>query len=271
MYELKDYQNSADYILRSGFKPEIGLILGSGLGKMTAELENASVIKYEDIPNFPASGIEGHEGALYLGRLRGRRLAILSGRFHCYEGYSMEQTVFPVRALKLAGVETLIVTNSAGAVNEKFKPGDLMLIKDHIKMVFESPLMGKNIDAFGPRFNDMGDAYTLALREKAKEAAYSLELPLRSGVYAYMSGPSFETPAEISALRTLGADAVGMSTVPEVIAAAHAGMRVMGISCITNMAAGILDEPLSHEKVIETGASVREKLAAFIREVIAKL
>ncbi|HDQ14368.1 MAG TPA: purine-nucleoside phosphorylase, partial [Sediminispirochaeta sp.] len=213
----------------------------------------------------------GHSGRIVFGRLGEKTVLVFQGRFHFYEGYSMDEVVFPVWVLILLGVEQLILTNAAGGINTVFSPGDLMCITDHIKLSGESPLRGPNLDAFGPRFNDMSDAYSSEFRRAAGDAAARVGVDLRQGVYAYMTGPSFETPAEINMLRLLGADAVGMSTVPEVITATHAGLRVLAISTITNMAAGILDQPLSHEEVMETGAMVRDKLLLLLKEIIGDL
>ncbi len=272
MESIEHIKESAEYLgKRLNIKPEIAIVLGSGLGVMAEEIEDAVEITYADIPNFPVSTVEGHAGKLVAGKLRGKPVLAMKGRFHYYEGYSMDQVVFPIRVMKMLGIKNLIVTNAAGGINKEFSPGDLMLIKDHIKFFSESPLRGKNIDAFGPRFNDMSNAYTLSLRELAKEIAYGLGLTIREGVYGFMPGPSYETPAEIRMLQILGADAVGMSTVPEVIVAAHAGMKVLGISCITNMAAGILDKPLCHEEVVETAERAREKFITLVKAIIEKL
>lgn len=252
----------------TGVTPQIGLILGSGLGVLGDDIPGAEAIEYKDIPGFPVSTVEGHAGRLIFGELGGKAVVIMQGRFHYYEGYSMDEVVFPVRVMKALGVESLIVTNAAGGVNTGFVPGDLMLITDHIKLFTDSPLRGPNIDELGPRFNDMSAAYTPALRELAKRVAMEKGIDVREGVYAHMPGPSFETPAEIRMLRTLGADAVGMSTVPEVITAAHASMRVLGISAISNMAAGILDQPLNHDEVIETGRMVRDKFVGLVKAIV---
>lgn len=269
MYTVDMVREAAAYIEQeSGKSPEIGMILGSGLGILGNEVEDAVIIPYEDIPHFPRSTVEGHAGQLVLGTLEGRSVLVMQGRFHYYEGYDMDAVTFPVRVMKILGIEDMLVTNAAGGCNPEFKPGDLMLISDHIKFFSNSPLRGANVDLFGPRFNDMSDAYSLELRKKAKAVGAGLGFDLAEGVYAFMSGPSFETPAEIRMLQLLGADAVGMSTVPEVITAVHAGMRVLGISCITNMAAGILDQPLNHEEVMETGAMVRDTFAALIRGIL---
>ncbi len=269
---LAQVKKAADYIrARISAPPTVGLILGSGLGVLGSEVEEAAVLAYEDIPGFPVSTVEGHAGNLVIGQLEGNRVVVLQGRFHYYEGYSMDEVVFPVRVMKLLGVETIIVTNAAGGVNTSFSAGDLMLITDHIKFFTDSPLRGTNIADFGPRFNDMGDAYTARLRGVAREVAASLGIPVHEGVYAHMPGPSFETPAEIRMLRTLGADAVGMSTVPEVITAAHAGMRVLGISAISNMAAGVLDQPLNHEEVMEMGRQIQDAFVSLVRGVVRRL
>lgn len=265
-------KEAADYIsARIGVKPEIGMILGSGLGVLGEEVEEAVVLDYHDIPNFPVSTVEGHAGRLVIGAFEDKPVVVLQGRFHYYEGYSMDEVVFPVRVMKLLGVEKLIVTNAAGGVQTLFSVGDLMLITDHIKLFTDSPLRGPNIEDFGPRFNDMGDAYTRTLRETAKEVAGKLGIEVKEGVYAHMPGPSFETPAEIRMLRVLGADAVGMSTVPEVITAAHAGIAVLGISAISNMAAGVLDQPLNHEEVMEMGRQIRGKFISLVRGIVAAI
>jgi purine-nucleoside phosphorylase len=271
MYTTQMAQQAADFI-REGLaeSPMAGLILGSGLGMLADEVEQARVIPYDQIPHFPKSTVQGHEGKLVIGILEGIPVIVMQGRFHYYEGYGMDAVTFPIRVMKLLGVQDLIVTNAAGGCNKNFSPGDLMLITDHIKFFDESPLRGPNIESFGPRFNDLSKAYTPSLQGKLMEAAGELGMELKTGVYAFMPGPSFETPAEIRMLSMLGADAVGMSTVPEVIVASHAGIRVLGISCITNMAAGILDQPLNHEEVIETGLRVRDRFAALIRGVLSQ-
>ncbi len=270
--QLSKIESASSYIAkRSAVSPAIGLILGSGLGVLGDEIEDAVKIPYEEIPDFPVSTVEGHAGRLVLGNLESKPVVVMQGRFHYYEGYSMDQVVFPVHVMRQLGVGTLIVTNAAGGVNTEFLPGDLMLITDHIKFFTDSPLRGPNLETFGPRFNDMSDAYTARLRDIARRAAAQESIAVREGVYAHMPGPSFETPAEIRMLRTLGADAVGMSTVPEVIAAAHASMAVLGISAISNMAAGILDQPLNHDEVIETGRQVRDTFIRLVRAVVSSL
>lgn len=240
---LEKIKESAAYVRgRIGQVPDVAVVLGSGLGYLAEFLGDKAEMPYGDIPHFPVSTAPDHAGKLVCGTLGGKRVLLMQGRIHYYEGYSMEEVVYPVRVLKMLGVKTLVVTNAVGAINTDYRVGDLMLICDHIKFFNDVPLRGKNIDAFGPRFNDMSDAYTKELRALVKQAAKEQNVPLHEGVYAYMPGPCFETPAEIRMLRTLGADVVGMSTVPEVITAAHAGMRVAGISFCTNMAAGITEK-----------------------------
>ncbi|MGG4555362.1 purine-nucleoside phosphorylase [Paenibacillus humicus] len=265
-------QEAADYIRsKSGVAPKIGLILGSGLGVLADHIEEAVSIAYKDIPYFPQSTVEGHAGELLIGTVQGTPVVLMKGRFHMYEGYGPELTAFPVRVMKALGVAKLLVTNAAGGINTSYKPGDLMLISDHINMTGRNPLAGPNDAEQGPRFPDMSEAYNRKLREIAKQVAKEKEVPLQEGVYVGLLGPSYETPAEIRMFRTLGADAVGMSTVSEVIVARHAGIEVLGISCISNMAAGILDQPLSHEEVIETTDRVREKFLNLVLGIIPKL
>jgi len=260
-------QEAADHIsAKITTAPELGLILGSGLGILADLIANAVVIPYEDIPHFPVSTVEGHAGELLIGEIAGRTVVMMKGRFHMYEGYGPQLTAFPVRVMKVLGVKTLLVTNAAGGVNTTYHPGDLMLIEDHLNMTGQNPLIGPNDDKLGARFPDMSDAYTRRLRTIAKEVAEAERIPLQEGVYVGLLGPNYETPAEIRMMRTLGADAVGMSTVSEVIVARHAGLEVLGISCISNMAAGILDQPLSHQEVMETTERVKDK---FLRLVVA--
>jgi purine-nucleoside phosphorylase len=243
------------------------MILGSGLGELANEVEDAVVVPYHDIPHFPVSTVPGHAGRLVIGRLQGRRVLVMQGRFHFYEGYSMETVVFPVRVMRLLGIVNLLVTNAAGCVNTAWNPGDLMIISDHIKLIADNPLRGANPAKLGERFFDMGSAYPEALRKIARECGRKLGITLREGVYQLFTGPSFETPAEVRFARVCGADAVGMSTVPEVIAARHAGMKVLGISCLTNMAAGILDQALNHAEVLETGERVKATFVALVKEI----
>lgn len=265
--------NEAVAKIRESYKeqPTIGLILGSGLGVLADEIVNPVKLSYDKVPHFPVSTVEGHAGQFVFGELQNKQVVAMQGRFHFYEGYSIQDVTFPVRVMKELGVEILVVTNAAGGVNELYKAGDLMLISDHINFTGTSPLIGKNDNHFGPRFPDMSDAYQLSLRETARKIASQLNIPIQEGVYAGFSGPTYETPAEIRMMRTLGADAVGMSTVPEVIIANHAGMRVLGISCITNMAAGILDQPLSHEEVIETTDQVRSTFLTYVKAIVKEL
>jgi purine-nucleoside phosphorylase len=251
---------------RAPLEPQVGVILGSGLGAFGDSLEGATAVPYAEIPHFPASTVVGHGGSLVLGRCRGVPIAVMKGRVHFYEGYSLEQVVFPARVLGRLGIKTLVVTNAAGAVNKAYAPGELMVIEDHINLL-GNPMLGPNEDALGERFFDMSEAYDRGLRDAAEAACGAARVRSHRGVYLALTGPSFETPAEIRAFRTLGADAVGMSTVPEVIAARHMGIRVAGLSCLTNMAAGVLDQKLDHREVLETGERVKEKLL----EVLARL
>ena len=244
----------------------VGVILGSGLGSFSDTLEDRSEKPYSDIPGWPVSTVGGHAGKLVTGRLGDTKVIVAAGRAHLYEGYTAQQVAYPIRELAWRGVTSLVITNAAGAVNLGYKPGDLVLISDHINLMGVNPLTGPNDESFGPRFPDMSEAYSREYREIAKQAGV-----LKEGVYAALAGPSYETPAEIRYLRTIGADLVGMSTVPEVIAANHMGMKVLGISCVTNMAAGILPQKLTHAEVIETGERVKDTLAALLRAVIPQL
>ncbi|EJW18072.1 purine-nucleoside phosphorylase [Paenibacillus alvei] len=262
-------QEAAAYIQsRISETPEVGLILGSGLGVLADLVEQPVTIAYGDIPHFPVSTVEGHAGELLVGKIAGRTVALMKGRFHMYEGYGPELTAFPVRVMKAIGVSKLLVTNAAGGINTSYKPGDLMLISDHLNMTGRNPLIGANDNRLGARFPDMSQAYSPKLRQKAKEVAASQGVELQEGVYVGFLGPNYETPAEIRMLRILGGDAVGMSTVSEVIVAQHAGMEVLGISCISNMAAGILDQPLSHAEVMETAELVRDKFLKLVIGII---
>lgn len=249
-------------------KPELGLILGSGLGVLAELIEDAVVLAYSDIPHFPVSTVFGHAGELVLGKVGGKNVVLMKGRFHMYEGYSAEEVTFPVRVMKALGIQTLIVTNAAGGVNESYEVGDLMVISDHINLTSRSPLIGHNDDDLGVRFPDMSEAYSRKLRKLAHEVADKQGLTLQEGVYIGLLGPSFETPAEIRMVRILGADTVGMSTVSEVTVARHSGIEVLGFSCVTNMAAGILDQPLSHEEVMETGERVKPKFLKLLLDII---
>lgn len=265
-------KSAADYIKeKTKYKPTIGLILGSGLGAIADQIEDAEYYPYNEIPNFPVSTVEGHAGRLVIGNFQGKQVIAMQGRFHYYEGYTMQEITSPVRVMKLLGVETIIVTNAAGAANPKFNPGDLMIISDHINLSGSNPLFGKNLSEFGTRFPDMSNAYDKTLRAKVKDIAKSLSIDVQEGVYAMFSGPTYETPAEVRMAQILGADAVGMSTAPEVIVANHSGMKVVGISCMTNMAAGILDQPLDHAEVMETSERVREKFISLMTNIVKEL
>ncbi|NLO99665.1 MAG: purine-nucleoside phosphorylase [Clostridiaceae bacterium] len=266
---IERLEKTAHYIKsRIGYTPEIAVILGSGLGKLADYIEESMEIPYEEIPNFPRTTVVGHEGKLIFGTLKKRRIVAMKGRFHYYEGNDMDAVVFPVRVFKRMGIDNIIVTNAAGGVNTGFTPGDLMLITDHISLFCENPLRGENIDELGPRFPDMSAIYDKELRKIALESAKKLGIDLKEGIYSYCKGPSYESPAEIKALRIMGADAVGMSTVPEAIVARHMGMRVLGISCITNMAAGVLDQPLDHAEVMETGKLAEKKFSGLVSDII---
>jgi len=253
------------------FRPAAGLILGSGLGALADELQNAVSVSYHEIPHFPVSTVEGHAGRFVIGELQGKQVVAMQGRFHYYEGYSQDKIAFPIRVMHAIGVRRIIVTNAAGAVHAEMSPGQLMLLRDHINFSFNNPLIGPNDSGLGVRFPDMSQAYSPHLLSIAKRIAKELKLDVAEGVYAMMSGPSYETPAEIRMLRILGADAVGMSTVPEVIAARHLGMEVLGISCITNMASGILDQPLSHHEVMETAERVKNAFLAYMKAIVTQL
>ncbi len=244
-------------------QPEVGLVLGSGLGGMAEEIENPVILNYHEIPNFPVSRVEGHLGRLVVGKLCGKVVCAMQGRFHYYEGYPIADVTFGVRTMKKLGINKLIITNAAGGVNKKFEPGDLMIITDHINNSGANPLIGENIEEFGSRFPDLSYAYDSEYIELAEKVAKRLKSSIKKGIYCGNTGPSYETPAEIRMMRKWGADAVGMSTVPEVIAAAHAGMRILGISCITNMAAGILNEPLTHKEVMETANNIEINITNF--------
>ena len=244
--------------------PQVGLVLGSGLGGYADTLEDAVRIPYDQIPHFPRPTAPGHSGALVFGRKNGKHVVAMQGRVHCYEGFSPREVTLPVRVMAALGVKTLMLTNACGGVNLSFQPGDLMLISDHINFCGANPLTGENLDEFGPRFPDVSDLYTASLRKAVKEKAAEAGIGLQEGVYLMYSGPNYETPAEIRAFRILGADVVGMSTVPEALAAGHSGMRVLGISCVTNMAAGVLPQKLSHQEVIDTAARVRETFAGLL-------
>lgn len=260
---------AAAYILsRVGSRPTIGMVLGSGLGDYADMLEDAVRIPFDQIPNFPVPTVPGHTGALVFGRKMGRDVVVLQGRIHYYEGLPQNEITLPIRVLSAIGVKTVILTNACGGVNTSFKPGDLMLISDHINFSGANPLIGPNLDAFGPRFPDCCDIYTRSLRDAVKEKAGAAGIELQEGVYAMYSGPNYETPAEIRMFRILGADTVGMSTVPEALVAAQCGMQVVGISCITNMAAGVLPQKLNHAEVMEVAALVHDKFQSLLDIVL---
>lgn len=272
-YTFAQYQESADAVRAKigSFRPEVAMVLGSGLGYLGDLVENAIVVPYGEIPYFKTSTAPGHKGRLVFGRLNGCSVAVMQGRMHHYEGYSYEEVSYAVRVLRLLGCDKLIVTNAAGCVRTDWKAGDLMLITDQIKMFMESPLRGENIPEFGPRFPDSSHLYTPALQAVARAAAAELGIPLREGVYMYFPGPQYETPAEIRMARVLGGDAVGMSTAPEVIAAAHCGMDVLGFTLLSNMAAGILDQPLSEQEVLDAADAARERFSALILSCLKKM
>jgi purine-nucleoside phosphorylase len=251
--------------------PELGVILGSGLGALADLVEEKVVIPYKDIPHFPISTVEGHAGQLVFGKVEGRKVVVMQGRFHFYEGYTMQEVTFPIRVMQVLGVTGLIVTNAAGGINTDFHPGDLILIKDHLNMMGDNPLRGANLSNLGPRFPDLSEAYNRDWRQKGLAIAKDLGINPHEGVYVAVSGPNYETPAEIRYLRSIGADMVGMSTVPEVIVANHGGMQVLGISCVTNMAAGILGQKLSHVEVMETAGRIEKQFVHFVQALVKSL
>jgi purine-nucleoside phosphorylase len=251
--------------------PTVGVVLGSGLGDFTESLRDAAAVPYADIPGWPASAVIGHAGRLVAGTAGNRRILALSGRAHFYEGHSMQVATFAIRVLGLLGVSTVVLTNAAGGINLSFKPGTLMVIDDHLNLMGTNPLVGANDDRFGPRFPDMTEAYARRLRQIADAAAAARGVPIAHGVYAALHGPSYETPAEIRYLRTIGADAVGMSTVPETIVARHMGMDVLGISCITNPAAGVLPQPLVHDEVMAVARRVRGEFCSLLEGILERL
>jgi purine-nucleoside phosphorylase len=261
---------AADFLLvRTALRPRIGIVLGSGLGAFASELQGATAISFADIPHFPQSTVPGHSGRLVLGTIANVPVAVMQGRVHAYEGYSSDEVTFPIRVLGRMGVAQVVLTNAAGGINPAFKQGQLVLLSDHINLTGRNPIAGANDDRFGPRFFDMSEAYSARLRTVAHDAARAMDFRLDEGVYLSVLGPSFETPAEIRAFATMGADLVGMSTVQETIAARHMGIEVLGISCVTNMASGIQKEPLSHEEVMETGRAVEAQLAELLTRVVA--
>jgi purine-nucleoside phosphorylase len=270
LYERAEH---AARFIRSRIEEDVrvALVLGSGLGAFADELEDARLLAYSEIPGFAVSTVEGHAGRLVVGKVGGVAVAAMQGRFHFYEGYTLEEVTFPIRTLGLLGIKSLVLTNAAGGLNNSYAQGSLIVISDHLNLMGTNPLLGKNDPRFGARFPDMTEVYDKEYQDTAICEAHELGLELRRGIYAALTGPSYETPAEIRMMRLLGADAVGMSTVPEAIVARHMGLRVLGLSCITNMAAGVLDKPINHEEVIETGERVRETFAELLRRVIPKL
>lgn len=256
---------------RIDVEPRIAVVLGSGLGGFADDFEEAVGIPYDEIPGFKRSTAQGHAGRLVAGKVDGVPVLAMQGRVHYYEGYSLEEVTFPIRAFKLLGIKTLILTNAAGGINVQFTPGSLMVLSDHLNLMGANPLRGPNDERFGPRFPDMSSVYSAELQELVVEEAKAIEVEVRHGIYGALSGPSYETPAEILMLRGLGADAVGMSTVPEAIVARHMGLEVLGISCITNMAAGLSDEPINHDEVMATGDRVRATFTELLRRVVSAL
>ena len=271
-YTFEYFKKSADYVKSIvPYTPEYAIVLGSCLGPFADTIEDPIVIDYKDIPNFLVSTVASHAGKLIFGTVAGKKVVCMSGRFHTYEGYDFEQLVIPVRLFKLLGVKATILTNAAGAVNESYRPGDIMIVKDHIKLSGHSPLRGKNIEEFGPRFFDISDMYTKKLRELAWKCAEGIDLTVHEGNYYFFTGPQFETPAEIRAVRILGADAVGMSTVTEALTAAHCGMPLMCLSVMTNMAAGVLDRPLTSEEVDETARTIADRFSGYVAKIVGRI
>ena len=272
-YTFAQYQESAEYIRSKigDFTPKAAMVLGSGLGFMGDVVKDPIVVPYKEIPHFKASTAPGHKGQLVFGYLEDKPVAVMQGRMHHYEGYSYEEVSYAVRVLRLLGCDTLIVTNAAGCVNTQWEAGDLMLITDQIKLFSESPLRGENLPAFGERFPDASHLYTLRLQALARQTARELGIPLREGVYFYCYGPQYETPSEVRAARILGGDAVGMSTAPEVIVAGHCGMQVLGFTLLSNMAAGILDQPLSEQEVLDAAEACKDKFSRLVLACLKKL
>lgn len=270
---LYDRAEKAARLVRSRTEADVSVavVLGSGLGGFADELANPTAIPYDDIPGFARATVEGHAGRLVIGKAGDTTVAAMQGRFHFYEGYSLEEVTFPIRVLKLLGARTLILTNASGALNIEFTPGSLMVITDHINLMGVNPLIGRNDERFGPRFPDLTNSYAPELQDIVIQEARAMNLQIFRGVYASLSGPSYETPAEVHMVRSLGADAVGMSTVPEAIVARHMDMKVLGISCITNLAAGVSDRPVDHSQVVATGERVLEPFTELLRRVIPRL
>jgi purine-nucleoside phosphorylase len=269
---MNDILKARDFLFsKTALRPAVGCVLGSGLGAFADEVEERIEIPYSEIPGWPVSTAIGHAGQLIIGKVEGTPVAVMAGRVHFYEGYSIQQVVFPTRVLGALGVKSLLLTNAAGGIHPGFRPGCLVLLCDHINLQGTNPLIGPNDESLGPRFPDMSEAYSREFRELAHRAARELGIELYEGVYAALSGPSYETPAEIRYLRAIGADLVGMSTVPEAIVASHMGMRTLAISCVTNLAAGISREKLSHTEVMETGERVRGHLTALLRKILPRM
>jgi purine-nucleoside phosphorylase len=256
---------------RANTDVSVAVVLGSGLGAFAEELTDVTTIPYQEIPGFARPTVEGHPGRLVIGQAGAVTIAAMQGRFHYYEGYSFEEVTFPIRVLKLLGVRTVVLTNAAGALNVEFEPGSLMVISDHLNLMGANPLIGPNDDRFGPRFPDLTSVYSAELQNVVIDEANGMGLEVRRGIYAALSGPSYETPAEIHMVRALGADAVGMSTVPEAIVARHMDMQVVGISCITNLAAGVSDRPIDHRQVMATGEQVRTEFTELLRRIVQRL
>jgi purine-nucleoside phosphorylase len=272
MSEFEKVQVAVKFLnQKSGVRPRIAIVLGSGLGAFGEQVANRQVIPYAEIPHFPRSTVQGHSGNLVLGEIGKVPIAVMQGRVHYYEGYSMQEVTFPTKVLARFGIQRLILTNAAGAINKRFKPGRLMIIEDHLNLQSTNPLLGPNEDRFGLRFFDLSDAYDKEMRKVASAAARKLTMTIHRGVYAGLTGPSYETPAEIRMLRTLGADAVGMSTVPEVIVANHMSVKCLGISCITNMAAGVVPQKVNHEEVMQTGERVKDDFIRFLQAIVPRL
>lgn len=268
----KEYAESAEYIKRLiGSTPDIAIILGSGLDRIVGKMTEKVVIPYRDIPNFPVSTVSYQKGELVSGMLAGKKVLAMNGRFHYYEGWEMWQTAYPIAVMKLLGIEKMIITNAAGGIGDNVDPGDLVLITDHIKFMADSPLRGANLDEFGVRFPDMQNVYDREMMNTAEVIAKEYGISVTRGVYAYMAGPQYETPAEIRALKTMGADVVGMSTVAEVIVAAHCGIKVLCISCVSNKAAGITGNPLTEEEVLETAASIAAGFETLVTEAVKRI
>ncbi len=273
MLTINEYKQSAEYIKSKigDFTPDVIMVLGSGLGFMGGMVENPIHIPYSEIPHFKASTAPGHEGRFVIGTLSGKNVMVMQGRLHLYEGYEAEEAAYPIRVAKLLGAKTMVVTNACGGVNTSYKVGELIVLKDYIMFSGKNPLIGKNLPDFGPRFCDMSHTFDTDYIELAKKVGEEQGLKLKEGVYFYMTGPQYETPAEIRAIRTMGGDVVGMSTVPECIVANHAGMKILGVSLVTNMAAGVLDKALSEEEVLEEAAKARDYFSNLLMGFLGRI